>query len=195
VEKLLSTSLSNPVSERFCWKTKAWVKAQAAALAASKRTRGPRSVCVRTPSPRLTRAISAGNCYIRPNPGRAAVVSIRVTNSKVEPDIVLLHLAGHLSVSQETDNLEWQLRSLLRQGERKLIFDLAGVDQIDADAALVLVRCFFAARGSGGELRFAAARPSVVRPFTQTTLDSILPFDATVDISCEYFRGRLKMHA
>lgn len=122
-------------------------------------------------------------------------MSIRVTSSKVEPDIVLLHLAGHLSVSQETDNLEWQLRGLLRQGESKLIFDLAGVDQIDADAALVLVRCYFAARGFGGELRFAAARPSVVRPFTQTTLDSILPFDSTVGAACAYFRGGLQMHA
>jgi hypothetical protein len=52
-------------------------------------------------------------------------VSIRVTNSKVEPDIVLLHLAGRMTVSPETDNLEWLLRSLLRQGESKLIFDLA----------------------------------------------------------------------
>ena len=122
-------------------------------------------------------------------------MGIRVTTSKVEPDIVLLHLAGHLSLSQETDNLEWQLRSLLRQGESKLIFDLAGVDQIDADAALFLVRCYFTARGSGGELRFAAARPSVVRPFTQTTLDSILPFDPTVGLACAYFRGNLQMHA
>lgn len=122
-------------------------------------------------------------------------MSIRVSSSKVEPDIVLLHLAGRLSLSPETENLEWQLRGFLRQGESKLIFDLADVDQIDADAALFLVRCFFAVRGSGGELRFAAARPHVVRPFTQTTLDSILPFDATVDTACQYFRGGLTMHA
>lgn len=122
-------------------------------------------------------------------------MGIQVTNSKVEPDIMLLHLAGHLAVGQETDDLEWQFRSLLRQGESKLIFDLTGVDQIDADAALLLVRCFFAARGSGGELRFAAARPSVVRPFRATTLDTLLPFDTTIETACEYFRGRLKIHA
>jgi anti-anti-sigma regulatory factor len=64
-----------------------------------------------------------------------------------------------------------------------------GVDQIDADAALVLVRCFFTARGSGGELRFAAARPDVVRPFRATTLDTLLPFDPTVTAACEHFRA------
>jgi anti-anti-sigma factor len=121
-----------------------------------------------------------------------AAVSIRVTNSKVEPDIMLLHLAGHMSIGEETNNLEWLLRSLLRQGESKLVFDLAGVDQIDADAALFLVRCFFAARGSGGELRFAAARPNVFGPFRATTLDSLLPFDPTITAACEHLRGGLK---
>lgn len=119
-------------------------------------------------------------------------MSIRVTTSKIAPDIVLLHLAGHLSINEETNNLEWQLRSLLGQGESKLIFDLADIDQIDADAALFLVRCFFAARGSGGELRFAAARPSVVRPFRATTLDTLLPFDPTVTVACEHFAGGKK---
>jgi hypothetical protein len=83
-------------------------------------------------------------------PWKECVMSIRVTNSKVGPDIVLLHLAGHVAISEETDALEWLLRSLLHQGENKLILDLAGVDQIDADAALFLVRCFFTVRGSGG---------------------------------------------
>jgi anti-anti-sigma factor len=116
-------------------------------------------------------------------------MSLHVTTSNAKPGIVLLQLAGHMAISEETDALEWLLRSHLRQGENKLIFDLAGVDQIDADAALFLVRCFFRVRGSGGELRFAAARPDVVRPFSATTLDALLPFDSTVAAACEHFRG------
>ena len=87
---------------------------------------------------------------------RIAIVTLRVTTSRVEPDIVILHLFGSMTIGVETYDLEWLVRDLIQEGERKLIFDLAGVDQIDADAALFLVRCFFAARGSGGELRFAA---------------------------------------
>jgi hypothetical protein len=59
-----------------------------------------------------------------------------------------------MAVGPETDALEWHLRSFLRQHEMKLIFDLSGVDHIDADAALFLVRCFFATRGAGGEKAF-----------------------------------------
>jgi anti-anti-sigma regulatory factor len=94
-----------------------------------------------------------------------------------------------MAVGQETDALEWHLRSFLRQYEMKLIFDLAGVDHIDADAALFLVRCFFATRGAGGELRFAAARPDVLRPFKATMLDTLLSFDPTVAVACEHFRS------
>ena len=129
--------------------------------------------------------LHGGSWYIRPDP----VMSLRVTTSRLEPDIVVVHLAGRMEIGPETESLEWLLRGLLAQGETKLIFDLAGVEQIDADAALFLVRCFFAVRGPGGELRFAAARPGVLRPFHSTMLDTLLPFDPTVAAACEHFRG------
>jgi anti-anti-sigma factor len=114
-------------------------------------------------------------------------MSLSVTTANIEPGILLLHLAGHITIGPETDNLEWLLRNLLREGQTKLILDLAGVDLIDPDAALFLVRCFFAARGSGAELRFAAAKPDVFRPFRATMLDTLLSFDPTVTASCQHF--------
>ena len=117
-------------------------------------------------------------------------MTLQVTTSRVDPDVVILHLVGGMSIGAETNDLEWLLRDLLRQGERKLIFDLVGVVQIDADAALFLVRCFFATRGFGGELRFAGASAHVARPFHTTMLDTLLPFDPTVTAACEHFKGR-----
>ena len=116
-------------------------------------------------------------------------MSLRVTTSKIEPNVVVLHLAGIMAVGQETDALESLLGDLLRRGNRKLIFDLAAVVEIDADAALFLVHCFFAARGGGGELRFAAAKGGVARPFRKTMLDTFLPFDPTVAAALEHLRG------
>ena len=116
-------------------------------------------------------------------------MSLRVTTSKVEPDIVVLHLAGIMTIGPETGALESLLHDLLDQKTKKLIFDLAGVPQIDADAALFLVRCFFAVRGAGGELRFAGAKPDVARPFKRTMLDTLLTFDPTVAAACANFAG------
>jgi anti-anti-sigma factor len=117
-------------------------------------------------------------------------MSFRVTTSKVEPDIVVLHLAGFMTTGPETEALESLLRDLLSRKNTKMVFDLAGIIDIDPEAALFLVRCFFAARGSGGELRFAAASPDVARPFRRTMLDTLLPFDPTVAAACEHFRAK-----
>lgn len=117
-------------------------------------------------------------------------MTFSVTTSRVDPDIMVLHLAGRMAIGAETYELEWLVRDLLSQGERKLIFDLAGVGQIDADAALFMVHCFFATRGSGAELRFAGARAHVARPFRTTGLDTLLPFDPTVTAACECFGGK-----
>lgn len=122
-------------------------------------------------------------------------MSFLVRTSTVKPDILVLHLSGRMAISAETEALEWRLRGLLRQDEKKLIFDLAGVDAIDADAAVFLVRCYFAARGFGAELRFAGASAHVLRPFQTTALDSLLPFDPTVTAAVQHFRGEMTMGA
>lgn len=103
-------------------------------------------------------------------------MSLRLTTSRVEPNIVVLHLVGTMAIGTETDGLESLVHDLLRQSDRRLIFDLADVDQIDAEAILFMVRSFFTVLGSGGELRFAEARPEVARPFKTTMLDTLLPF-------------------
>ena len=98
-----------------------------------------------------------------------------------------------MAVSQETEALEWRLRGLLRQNEKRLVFDLTDVDDVDADAAVFLVRCYFIARGSGCELRFAGASAHVLRPFRATMLDSLLSFDSTVTAAVEHYTQRSRL--
>jgi hypothetical protein len=53
-------------------------------------------------------------------------MTLRVTTSNVEPDIVVLHLSGTTTIGPETDALELLVRDLLNRSSR-LVFDLAGV--------------------------------------------------------------------
>ena len=117
-------------------------------------------------------------------------MSLQVETSKVEPDIVVLHLSGSMTIGPVTDALESLLHDLLDRRTSKLVFDLSGVDYIASAATLFLVRCFFRARETGGELRFAGARAQVVHPFKKAMLDTLLPFDPTVAAACEHFTGK-----
>jgi len=121
------------------------------------------------------------------NPYRDTVMSFRVTTSRVEPDIVVLHMFVVMAIGPETDALESLFHDLLNGATTKVIFNLAGVVEIEANAALFLVRCFFAARGAGGQLRFAAHKTSVGLPFKKTMLDTLPPFDPSVTSACEHF--------
>jgi anti-anti-sigma factor len=126
------------------------------------------------------------SCYILPSPIRSAVVSLQAETTKAEPDIVILHLSGSMTLG-EIEELESLVRDLLDRGEKKLIFDLRGIRRIDSVGGMTIIRCFFAAREAGGELRFASAGANVIRLFKSTHLDTVLPFDPTVAAACEHF--------
>jgi anti-anti-sigma factor len=113
-------------------------------------------------------------------------VSLQAEATKVEPDIVVVHLSGSMTLG-ETEELTSLVGDLLVRGEKKLIFDLSGIRQIDSVGGVTIVRCFFAAKEVGSQLRFASAGVNVIRFFQSTHLDTLLPFDPTVVAACEHF--------
>ena len=76
---------------------------------------------------------------------------------------------------------------LLHQNDKKLIFDLTGVEQIDSTGANIIVQCFLAARQAAAELRVAGASGKVARVFKITRLDAVIPSYPTVAAACEGF--------
>jgi anti-anti-sigma factor len=114
-------------------------------------------------------------------------MSLRVEASKVEPDIVVLHLSGSLTIGPETDALEPHVRKLLGRGDKKIIFELSGVERIDSLGGVTLVRCFFAARDAGGVLRLACPSPNVQRLFKGIQAENVIPLYSTVAAACEDF--------
>ena len=114
-------------------------------------------------------------------------MSLRVAASKVEPDIVVLHLSGSLTLGPDTDALESRVRNLIGQGDEKIIFELSGVERIDSIGGVTLVRCFFAAREAGGALRIAGASPTVQRLFNIVQAEAVIPLYPNVAAACENF--------
>jgi len=117
-----------------------------------------------------------------------ADMSLRLQTTRVEPDIVVVHFSGSITSGTESQVVVEPLVSdLLRQNEKKLIFDLTGVEQIDSTGANIIIHCFLAARADRGGLRLAGASAKVARVFKITRLDAVIPCYPTVAAACEGF--------
>jgi hypothetical protein len=51
-------------------------------------------------------------------------VSLQIRTTRVEPDIVVVHLSGRITSGQDRGLVEPLVNDLLNQNEKKLIFDL-----------------------------------------------------------------------
>ena len=114
-------------------------------------------------------------------------MALQTETRRVEPDIVVVQFAGRITLGPESQIIEPLVNDLLRQNQKKLIFDLSGVERIDSTGMLTIAHCFFMLRAAGGGLRLAGASESVARLFKMTRLDTVLPFYPTVAAACEGF--------
>jgi anti-sigma B factor antagonist len=112
-------------------------------------------------------------------------MALQTETRRVAPDIVGVQFSGTLG--PESQILERLVNNLLRQNERKFIFDLTGAEGIDSTGAQIIIHCFFTVRGAGGGLRLAGASERVARLFRITRLDTLLPLYPTVAAACEGF--------
>jgi anti-sigma B factor antagonist len=119
--------------------------------------------------------------------GRNAVVSLTFETTRIEPDIVIVRLLGSLVAGSEGHALGLLVSELVGQGEKKLIFDLCGIEKIDSVGARFVIQCFFTIQQAQGALRLASAAPNVNRLLSVTRLDTLLPFYRTVAAASEHF--------
>ena len=67
--------------------------------------------------------------------------------------VTILDIEGRIVLGDEIHDLRDAVRDLIKQGKKKIILNLAGVDYIDSSGVGELVANFTAVRNSGGELK------------------------------------------
>ena len=73
---------------------------------------------------------------------------------RVVEDIVIVKITGEITLKKRGDAmLHEKVRSLLQQGHRKLLIDLAGVSYVDSAGLGELVQAHSITRNGGGSLR------------------------------------------
>lgn len=110
-----------------------------------------------------------------------------IQKRRIGTDILVLELAGRITMGNLSQHVEWTVESLIRDNEKKIIFDLSRLDRIDSTGIGILVMCSSKLTRAGGELRVAGAQGIVEQALKLTNLDRILTLHRTAEAAAEKF--------
>ncbi len=119
------------------------------------------------------------------SPAVAAMLTIE--RKRIEPDIVLLELKGKISIGWESQHVEEQVDELIRENEKKVIFDLSGADYIDSTGVGIMALCAGKLKQAGGGLRLTGAKGIVQQVFKVVRMENIVGVYATPAAAAESF--------
>jgi len=104
---------------------------------------------------------------------------LEIQTKHVDPDIVVLEIAGRITLGRECKQLEWAVESLVGEGRKKVIFDLSGVTFVDSTGIGIIVMSAGKMKQAAGELRVAGAAAHVEEVLKMTSVDQIVGLHPT----------------
>jgi anti-sigma B factor antagonist len=105
---------------------------------------------------------------------------LEIQTKKLPPDIVVLEISGKITIGRDCQHLEWTTESLLREKQKKIIFDLTGVTHIDSTGIGIIVMSAGQVKEAGGQLRLAGLNSHVENILKMTNIDKVVTWNATV---------------
>lgn len=122
-------------------------------------------------------------------PAATPLSALQIQLKHIEPDIVVVEVAGKIVLGPECQQVEWLVSDLLRENVKKIIFDLSSVSHIDSTGVGIIVLCSGKVRTEGGELRVVGAIGLVERVLRMSKVDSIVALCPTTAAAVEGFTG------
>ncbi len=112
---------------------------------------------------------------------------LQIEEKRAEPGVVVLEMKGRISLGAASQEVEWRVADLLKRGEKKVIFDMTGVNFVDSTGVGILVTCFGRLRKSGGELRLAGVQGIVQETLSMTQIDRVISLFPQVSAAAKDF--------
>lgn len=106
---------------------------------------------------------------------------LEISHREIAPATVVVTLAGKLMLGPEGDQIVTLVEEFLRQGKRKIVFDLTGVTVIDSTGIGRFISSFNKIMATGGEMRMAGATGHVMQSFRVSLLDKVFQFSGSVE--------------
>jgi len=114
---------------------------------------------------------------------------LEVQRRRIQPDVVLVEIAGKVVYGPECRQIEWLTAELLEQSEKKVIFDITRVHHLDSTGVGIIVMCSGKMKDAGGELRIAGAKGHVETVLKVTRVGKILALYPSRGAALEGFAG------
>lgn len=112
---------------------------------------------------------------------------LQLRQRQIEPDVVVVEIAGQIILGRECQQVEWLIDELIGAGRTRIVFDLSDLSHVDSTGIGILVTSSGKVGAAGGELRLAALQPRIVALMKTTKLDRILRFYPTAAAAAENF--------
>ena len=94
----------------------------------------------------------SGGSNIRASGAQTEIMPLKIDTREVA-HVAILDVKGRIVLGEEIGELRAAVRSLVADGKKKIILNLADVDYLDSSGVGELVGCFTTVRNAGGELK------------------------------------------
>lgn len=112
---------------------------------------------------------------------------LQIEEKKASPDVTVLEMKGRVCMGRDCQEIEWKLTDLLQKGEKKVVFDLTGINMMDSTGVGIMVTSFGRMKKSGGELRLVVAPGKVQDVLSMTMVDKVLSLYPTTSAAMDNF--------
>ena len=99
---------------------------------------------------------------------------LTISRKKLDADIVVLEMNGRIVLGSDCKTVEWTFDELLKENQKKVIFDLAGVTVLDSTGVGIVVMCYARLKKAGGALKIAGAGGMVDYTLKMTNMDKLM---------------------
>ena len=104
---------------------------------------------------------------------------LQIQTRHVEPDIVVLELAGRITIGRDCKQLEWITENLIKENRKKLILDLSAVTQVDSTGIGIIVMSAGQIKNAGGNMRVVCSGGHVEQVLKMTSVDKVVEIHPT----------------
>ena len=112
---------------------------------------------------------------------------LQLTRRSIEPGIMAVQITDSIHSGPECARLCREVDELIAAGERRIIFDMAGVTYADSAAIGAIIKCFSKLKSANGALRIAAVQPMIDHSLKLTKVDQVIGIFPSVDQAVQGF--------